>query len=89
MNQNNKVILVTGVFDLLHPEHIEFLKKSKALGGELIVGVETDERVGQMKGVGRPIQPAGQRVKQIMELGLADQVVVLPIEFDQPQHHQQ
>jgi len=83
------VVLVTGVFDLLHTEHIKFLKKAKALGGDLIIGVESDERVRQMKGAGRPIQSAGQRVRQILALKLTDKVVVLPIEFHLPQQHQQ
>lgn len=76
-----QTILVTGVFDVLHQEHLAFLKKAKALGGKLLVGVETDERVRELKGEGRPVHTAAERVAQLKQLGIADEVVVLPQRF--------
>jgi rfaE bifunctional protein nucleotidyltransferase chain/domain len=87
MKNEQTVVLVTGVFDLLHEEHIKFLEKAKALGDALVVGVESDERVAKIKGRSRPVQPSLKRVEQIKDLSLASQVVVLPEEFDQPEHH--
>lgn len=81
------LVLVTGVFDLLHSEHITFLEKAKALGKSLYVGVECDERVRKIKGEGRPIQTAQQRVQAIEQLTLADKVFVLPEHFASPQDH--
>ena len=85
--KKNKRVLVTGVFDLLHQEHRAFLRNAKALGDELVVGVESDWRVKQLKGEGRPIQTAAQRVEAIKNLGIADRVVVLPEQFNKPQQH--
>jgi rfaE bifunctional protein nucleotidyltransferase chain/domain len=84
-----EVILVTGVFDILHEEHSNFLQKAKALGGRLIVGVESDVRVRQIKGSTRPINPQSLRVENIEKLGIADTVFVLPEEFSKPEHHRQ
>src|SRR3990172_12032671 len=50
-----KIVLVTGVFDLLHDEHRNFLKVAKKAGDFLIVGLESDTRVRALKGVGRPV----------------------------------
>jgi len=85
--KHTKTILVTGVFDLLHKEHVRFLEKARELGEKLIVGVESDERVRQIKGASRPNQPEGERVKSILDLEIADRVIVLPEEFGEPKQH--
>lgn len=82
------VVLATGVFDLLHQEHRLFLQKASQLGGILLVGVESDERVRRLKGQGRPVQPQAERVVAIERLGLAAAVFVLPDQFDQPADHE-
>lgn len=82
------VVLVTGVFDLLHQEHRIFLEKASQLGGILLVGVESDERVQRLKGVGRPVQPQQKRVAAIQQLGLAAAVFILPTQFDHPADHE-
>lgn len=89
MRQEKKqsLTLVTGVFDLLHDEHVAFLKKAKKTADLLLVGLESDKRVKQMKGEDRPINNAGTRVKNLEQLNLADFVFVLPEEFSRPEHH--
>ena len=87
--EKNQVILVTGVFDLLHSEHVEFLKSAKALGDYLIVGVESDVRVQKLKGEGRPIQTADIRKTTIEALGFVDKVVILPNQFETDEEHLQ
>lgn len=82
-----KVVLVTGVFDILHQEHHNFLKKAKALGERLIVGIESDVRVRQLKGSGRPIHTQSVRAANVTALGLADEVFILPEAFSKPEHH--
>ena len=84
-----KVILVTGVFDLLHSEHQKFLRNAKELGGFLLVGVESDARVRKLKGPGRPVRTETQRVVDIEQLDVADAVFILPENFSQPEHHEQ
>lgn len=83
------IVLVTGVFDLLHAEHLLFLKKARALAGTLLIGVESDVRVKKMKGEGRPVQSEKIRAQSIRELQLADSVFVLPQRFDTVEDHRQ
>ena len=80
-------VLVTGVFDILHKEHVKFLKKAKALGEELVIGIESDKRVREIKGKGRPVNSQEVRKKNLEKLGLADRVLILPEEFSQPTDH--
>lgn len=80
-------VLVTGVFDVLHAEHVTLLKKAKALGNSLVVGVESDARVRRMKGAARPVNTATTRVQNLKQLELADEVFVLPEQFDSADDH--
>lgn len=81
------VVLVTGVFDLLHSEHQKFLEKARAIGNYLIVGIESDSRVREMKGPDRPIEPQAVRAKNVFETGVVDEVEILPEAFSRPEHH--
>ena len=73
-----RVVLATGVFDLFHQEHRLFLDKAKQAGDWLIVGVESDRRVREMKGEGRPVQPERERLKQVQEYTSVDCGFLLP-----------
>lgn len=81
------VVLVTGVFDVLHKEHVAFLKKAKALGGTLYVGLESDVRVSALKGPTRPVNSEKVRKENIEKLGIADTVFILPEQFSRPEDH--
>jgi rfaE bifunctional protein nucleotidyltransferase chain/domain len=83
--KKQKLIFVTGVFDVLHIKHADFLKDAKALDGVLIVGLESDTRVREMKGAERPINTQASRVRQLEELNIADAVFVLPDDFGKPE----
>ncbi len=85
--QNKTLVLVTGVFDILHKEHIKFLQKAKQAGDILLVGLETDNRVKILKGKKRPLNSNNERVLQLKELGISDAVFLLPENFDDPQDH--
>lgn len=80
-------VLVTGVFDVLHHEHINFLKKARELGDDLVIGIESDVRVRHIKGEGRPINNQKKRAKALENLGLASEVVILPEKFSKPEDH--
>lgn|SRR3990167_8536765 len=71
------VVLATGVFDVLHAEHIKFLTAAKQAGNTLIVGLETDTRVRELKGPHRPINNLTTRLKNIANLNIADYVFSL------------
>jgi len=79
--------LVTGVFDLLHEEHQNFLLKAKQLSDLLLVGIESDKRVRQMKGEGRPINDQDRRLKNLFEWEIADCIFILPEKFSSPDDH--
>ncbi len=63
--QGKTIVLVTGVFDLLHSEHKKFLTRAWEQGNILIVGIESDARVKEMKGKGRPIWNQEKRKREI------------------------
>lgn len=82
-----KSVLVTGVFDVLHQEHLVFLERARALGETLVVGIESDARVQQLKGTARPVHSQAVRKENLEKLGVADEVFVLPEKFDTPADH--
>ena len=75
-----RVVFTNGCFDLLHPGHIETLEKARALGDALIVGINSDRSVREMKGAKRPIMPEQERAEILAALGCVDAVVI----FDEP-----
>jgi len=70
------VVWTNGCFDLLHVGHIRFLQMAKAQGDVLIVGVNGDDSVRQLKGPGRPILQASQRAELLAALECVDYVVI-------------
>jgi cytidyltransferase-like protein len=66
--ENEKFVLICGVWDLCHSSHIQLLRKASKLG-KLIVGVVADEAVKRQKGNNRPIMSSEEREKIIRLLG--------------------
>lgn len=73
-----RVILGNGNFDLLHVGHVRYLRGAKALGGKLVVAINSDESVRALKGEGRPVMPAEERAEIVAALGDVDAVVIFP-----------
>jgi rfaE bifunctional protein nucleotidyltransferase chain/domain len=73
------VVWTNGCFDLLHVGHIRNLQAARSLGDMLIVGVNSDDSVSRLKGQGRPIVPAMERMELLAGLACVDHV----IEFDE------
>lgn len=69
------MIWTNGVFDVLHPGHIELLKVSKSLGDFLVVGLDSDRRVRAMKGPSRPINSWNDRKVMLEAVRHVDLVV--------------
>lgn len=70
------VVFANGVFDLLHPGHVELLEGARRLGGALVVGVNTDASVRRLgKGPGRPLNPLRRRLRVLAALACVDAVV--------------
>ncbi len=75
-----KLVFTNGCFDLLHPGHIRTLEAARRLGDVLIVGLNSDRGVRQLKGPGRPILPERERAELLAALECVDAVVI----FAQP-----
>ena len=75
-----RVVFTNGCFDLLHPGHIGSLEEARALGDALIVGLNSDASVRQLKGAGRPVLPEHERAEILAALECVDAVVI----FDEP-----
>lgn len=79
--------LVTGVFDVLHQEHFNFLEKAKRSADLLLIGIESDRRVKAMKGPNRPLNDQAARLANLQKLKLADFIFILPEDFSKPSDH--
>lgn len=75
-----QIVLTNGCFDLLHVGHVRYLHGAKALGGKLIVAINSDISVRQIKGEGRPAMPALERAEILAAFSDVDAVVI----FDEP-----
>ncbi len=75
-----QIVLANGCFDLLHVGHVRYLRGAKALGGKLIVAMNSDASVRQIKGDGRPFMPEQERAEIVAALADVDAVVI----FDEP-----
>jgi D-beta-D-heptose 7-phosphate kinase/D-beta-D-heptose 1-phosphate adenosyltransferase len=73
-----RIVLTNGCFDLLHVGHIRLFTVSKTLGDVLIVAVDDDESVRKLKGPGRPLIHAAERVRILSAMDSVDYVVVFP-----------
>lgn len=71
-----RITLANGCFDLLHVGHVRYLRAAKALGGRLVVAINSDESVRALKGAGRPLMPAEERAEILAALADVDAVVI-------------
>jgi rfaE bifunctional protein nucleotidyltransferase chain/domain len=76
--RGKKVVATNGCFDLLHVGHVRFLQEAKALGDVLIVGVNGDASVRELKGEGRPVNGEADRAEVVAGLGCVDAAVIFP-----------
>ena len=71
-----RIVFTNGCFDLLHPGHIQSLEQARALGDALIVGINGDASVRELKGPGRPILPERERAEILAALECVDAVII-------------
>lgn len=71
-----RIVFTNGCFDLLHPGHIGSLEQARSLGDALIVGLNSDASVRQLKGAGRPVLPERERAEILAALECVDAVVI-------------
>jgi rfaE bifunctional protein nucleotidyltransferase chain/domain len=70
------VVFTNGCFDLLHGGHISYLEESRAQGDLLVLGLNSDASIRELKGHGRPVYPLEQRLEILAALESVDCIVV-------------
>jgi rfaE bifunctional protein nucleotidyltransferase chain/domain len=76
----SRIILANGCFDLIHAGHIRYLQGAKAIGGALVVGINSDEQAQRLKGGNRPFISETERAEIIAAIRFVDAVTI----FDEP-----
>ena len=70
-----RVVLANGCFDLLHVGHVRYLEDARSRGDVLVVAVNTDASVHELKGEARPLMPLDERAEILLALQAVDFVV--------------
>lgn len=73
-----KIVATNGCFDLLHVGHVRYLEAARQQGDILVVGLNDDESVRELKGAGRPINRASDRAELLSALECVDLVTIFP-----------
>ena len=72
----NKVVWINGCFDVLHYGHFKLIQYASLFGGKLVIGIDSDERVKQLKGEDRPFHTQQQREYNLRQIrGVGDVIV--------------
>lgn len=71
-----RIVFANGCFDLLHVGHVRYLQGAKDEGDALVVGVNSDRTVRELKGHGRPLMPEAARAELVAALESVDYVLV-------------
>jgi rfaE bifunctional protein nucleotidyltransferase chain/domain len=72
----NKVVWINGCFDVLHYGHFKLIQYATSFGGKLVIGIDSDERVKQLKGDARPFHTQEQREYNLRQIrGVGDVIV--------------
>lgn len=71
-----RVVFTNGVFDLLHPGHVDVIKAARAAGDALVVGINGDDSVRRLKGESRPVRSQAERAYVLAALEAVDIVTV-------------
>jgi D-beta-D-heptose 7-phosphate kinase/D-beta-D-heptose 1-phosphate adenosyltransferase len=81
--RNETVVMTNGCFDILHPGHVDYLERARALGDMLVVAVNDDGSVARLKGLGRPLNSLHSRMRMLSALACVDWVI--PFSEDTPE----
>lgn len=74
--EDRRIVFTNGCFDLLHIGHVRYLQAARALGDELVVGVNSDASVKRLKGPERPLQTENDRAEILAALGCVTYTVL-------------
>lgn len=79
-NEGLKIVFTNGCFDLIHKGHVDYLAKARDFGDKLIVALNTDRSVSEIKGNNRPLQDEQSRLRIMASFQFTDAVIL----FDEP-----
>jgi rfaE bifunctional protein nucleotidyltransferase chain/domain len=79
-SEGKKLVFTNGCFDLLHVGHVRYLSQARAMGDALVVAVNSDRSIREIKGKGRPIVPEAERAEVLSALACIDYIFI----FDDP-----
>jgi rfaE bifunctional protein nucleotidyltransferase chain/domain len=75
-SERKRLVFTNGVFDLLHVGHIRYLEQARSFGDALVVAVNSDQSVRELKGDSRPIVPESERAEILASLRSVDYVTI-------------
>ncbi|NMM47044.1 D-glycero-beta-D-manno-heptose 1-phosphate adenylyltransferase [Marinigracilibium pacificum] len=75
LKEGKKVVFTNGCFDILHAGHVEYLEKASEKGDYMVIGLNSDSSVRNIKGPERPIVTQHARARVLAALGFVDLVV--------------
>ncbi len=84
LRSTRRIVLTNGCFDVIHAGHVAYLREARALGDTLVVGINSDSSVRQLKGDSRPTFPQADRAEVLAEMASVDFVVI----FNEPTAHE-
>lgn len=73
---NKRLVATNGCFDILHVGHVRYLERARSLGDALVVGINGDDSVRNLKGNGRPVNAERDRAEIVAALACVDAVVI-------------
>src|ERR1041385_7002405 len=74
--RGRKLVFTNGCFDLLHLGHVRYLAAARALGDALLVAINSDSSVRELKGAGRPVMNESERAEMLAALAVVNYVTV-------------
>src|SRR5205085_7567413 len=74
--EGRQLVFTNGCFDLLHVGHVRYLQSARALGDALLVAINSDRAVRELKGAGRPVMNEQERAELLAALAVVDYVTV-------------
>jgi glycerol-3-phosphate cytidylyltransferase len=77
-SESQRVVATNGCFDILHVGHVRYLTAARKLGDVLVVGLNGDDSVRQLKGEGRPVNHEQDRAEVLAALESVDYVTIFP-----------
>jgi len=71
-----KIVFTNGCFDILHAGHVHLLTEAKSLGDRLLIGLNSDQSIQNLKGLDRPLNPVEARASVLESLSIVDGITI-------------